>query len=34
MRASDPAAARRTTEAILRMVKLDLAELERAHRGD
>ncbi|HVG49309.1 MAG TPA: VOC family protein, partial [Rubellimicrobium sp.] len=34
MRDPDQAAARRTTEAMLKMVKLDVAELERAHRGE
>jgi predicted 3-demethylubiquinone-9 3-methyltransferase (glyoxalase superfamily) len=29
----DPAKAKRVTEAMLKMVKLDLAELERAYRG-
>ena len=29
----DPARAKRTADAMLKMVKLDIAELERAHRG-
>jgi predicted 3-demethylubiquinone-9 3-methyltransferase (glyoxalase superfamily) len=33
MRTSDPAAAKRVAEAILKMVKLDIAALEAAHRG-
>ena len=33
MRTSDPAAAKRVAEAILTMVKLDIAALEAAHRG-
>jgi predicted 3-demethylubiquinone-9 3-methyltransferase (glyoxalase superfamily) len=33
MRTDDPAAAKRVAEAILKMVKLDIAALEAAHRG-
>lgn len=33
MRDADPAAAKRVTDALLRMVKLDLAALEKAYRG-
>jgi len=33
MRSSDPAAGRRVAEAMLKMVKLDIAALERAARG-
>lgn len=29
----DPARAKRTSDAMLKMIKLDIAELERAHRG-
>jgi len=34
MTASDPAATQRATAAMLKMVKLDIATLERAYRGD
>lgn len=33
MRGPDPAAAKRVAEAMLGMIKLDIAALERAHRG-
>lgn len=33
MRSPDPAAAKRVADAILKMVKLDIAALEAAHRG-
>jgi hypothetical protein len=33
MHGPDAAAARRVTETMLKMVKLDIAALERAHRG-
>jgi predicted 3-demethylubiquinone-9 3-methyltransferase (glyoxalase superfamily) len=29
----DPARSKRVTDALLKMVKLDIAELERAYRG-
>jgi predicted 3-demethylubiquinone-9 3-methyltransferase (glyoxalase superfamily) len=34
MGGSDPAGAKRAMEAMMKMVKLDIAELERAYRGD
>ncbi len=33
MRDTDPARSKRVTDAMLKMVKLDIAELEKAHRG-
>ncbi len=33
MLAGDPAAAERTMAALMKMTKLDIAELERAYRG-
>ncbi len=34
MRGADPEAAKRVTDAMLEMVKYDIAEIERAYRGD
>ncbi len=33
MRDKDPARSKRVTDALLRMVKLDIAALEKAYRG-